>query len=404
MAAKKYLFPFYAYSFFEGFVPVYPVYMIMFSQRGYSFTELSILMLIWAAPVAVLELPSGILADRWSRKGLVVLGAAFKVLCFLLWALSPSFAAAAAGFVLWGIQEAFASGAQQALLYENLRDHGHEGNYEAAAGACRVAETAGLAGAMLIGGPLYTLGAALPAALSVPAALSAAAAALGMRERRTGSTAPRAAGELLDSASLRSTFGIAWTLRILLAVSFIAGGAYGLVDEYDGLWAVEGFGVPVALVGVWLALRFAAESLGAAAAGRLAPLAERAGGVGIAGALALSGSAFMLSTVLPRPAGIALYLFYYLSMAAVTVLIEGRIQRAAEDSGRATLLSFSSLGVTLAAAAYAPFFGLAADAHGFAWIIRISGAASLAAAAVWLGFPRRPGNTASARPPARPSP
>jgi hypothetical protein len=37
---------FYLYKFLEGFVLIYPVYMIFFRSRGLSFTELSLLILI----------------------------------------------------------------------------------------------------------------------------------------------------------------------------------------------------------------------------------------------------------------------------------------------------------------------------------------------------------------------
>jgi MFS family permease len=146
---------FLVFSFLMEFVPVYPVYMIIFDSRGYGFTGLSWLMVIWCVPVVLLELPSGVLADRLSRKALIAGGMGFKILCYLLWSVSSRYAAAAFGFVCWGIQEAFCSGSQQALLYENLRDEGDEADYEAAAGICGAASTAGVIGALVYGGLIY---------------------------------------------------------------------------------------------------------------------------------------------------------------------------------------------------------------------------------------------------------
>jgi hypothetical protein len=56
---------------------------------------------------------------------------------------------------LLGHTGSICSGSQQALLYENLRDEGDEARYEAAAGICGAASTAGVIGALVYGGLIY---------------------------------------------------------------------------------------------------------------------------------------------------------------------------------------------------------------------------------------------------------
>ena len=54
-------------------VPYYPLYALLFLDTGLSTTQISVLFGIWSVTGFVCEVPSGALADRWSRRGVVVL-------------------------------------------------------------------------------------------------------------------------------------------------------------------------------------------------------------------------------------------------------------------------------------------------------------------------------------------
>ena len=394
---RAYLFPFILFSFLLECIAVYPVYMIMFRDRGFTFTGLAWLMVIWSLPVVLLEVPSGILADRWSRKKLILAGTLLKGGGYLVWALWPGYAAAAAGFALWGVQEAFCSGSRQALLFETLREHGEASRYESAAGICAAASTAGTVIALVAGGFLYSVDEGLPVILSIAAAGAAIVPALFFREKRISAGAGNCGGPGAEGRDdsrghrngVRNAIAAAEGLVALLIAACVAGGAYGSVDEYDGLIAVESFGIPVRFVGLWGALRFALEGVGGMTAGPLTRLLDRIGRRGLPGGLVAAGLLIAVSTVIPGPARIALYLSYYLFMASLNVVLEGRLNRAVDDSGRATLLSLSSLGITLAAIALSPLFGFSADRFGIVWIVRITGMAGVAAGLLYMAVSRR---------------
>ena len=80
---KKYVF----FSFLSELAPIYPAYMILFRERGYDFLELSLLFVVWELSVVVLELPSGILADRWDKRKVLAVGMLLKALGFCAWLL-----------------------------------------------------------------------------------------------------------------------------------------------------------------------------------------------------------------------------------------------------------------------------------------------------------------------------
>ena len=53
-------------------VPLYPLYALLFADSGLSGAEISALFAIWSAVGLLAEVPSGALADRFSRRGCLV--------------------------------------------------------------------------------------------------------------------------------------------------------------------------------------------------------------------------------------------------------------------------------------------------------------------------------------------
>ncbi len=98
---------------------IYPLYSIMFSERSHiSAAGVGLLLACWQITQILSEVPTGVIADRFSKKYSIMVGRICKVLCFATWFLFPSFGGYLAGFIVWGIGEAFISGAIQAYLYE----------------------------------------------------------------------------------------------------------------------------------------------------------------------------------------------------------------------------------------------------------------------------------------------
>ncbi|TDJ30161.1 MAG: hypothetical protein E2O59_03085 [Gammaproteobacteria bacterium] len=90
--AKKFEWVWYAHGFLRELVLIYPTYAIMMQQGGISAIELSTLFIIWSFALFVFEVPSGILADRISRRNLLVISGMIKGSTFLIWWLVPGFA------------------------------------------------------------------------------------------------------------------------------------------------------------------------------------------------------------------------------------------------------------------------------------------------------------------------
>jgi MFS family permease len=134
------------------------VYILFFQKHGLDAFSISLLLAIWAGVKLVLEVPSGILADKFSRRNLILIGRVFKVCAFIAWLGAGSglffgpFWYFAVGFMLWGASGALFSGTFLALVYDELKAYGRENEYEKVQGWMISASTSGIATALFIGG------------------------------------------------------------------------------------------------------------------------------------------------------------------------------------------------------------------------------------------------------------
>ena len=76
-----------------------------------------------------LDIPSGILADKWSRKGMLVVSALALAICSLLLGSSSGFAIYAIGYALYSLYVVCTSGTYQAITYDSLHEDGKSKDY-----------------------------------------------------------------------------------------------------------------------------------------------------------------------------------------------------------------------------------------------------------------------------------
>ncbi|MDN5917380.1 MAG: MFS transporter, partial [Pseudonocardia sp.] len=139
-------------------VPIFWLYALLFADSGLSVVEISALFAIWSSVGIVAEVPSGALADRWSRRGSLVASGSVIGAGFAIWTVLPTFAGFTAGFVLWGLGAALASGALEALLYDGLDAVGETESYPRVNGALNAIAQLAQIPAGLAAGALYELG------------------------------------------------------------------------------------------------------------------------------------------------------------------------------------------------------------------------------------------------------
>src|SRR3712207_2434877 len=117
------------WSFVAEFVPLSPFYALLFADNGLDDGQVSVLLALWSATAVLAEVPSGALADRWSRRSALVLAGLLQAAGYLLWIAFPGFLGFAAGLVVWGLGGALVSGAFEALLHDGLTAVGAGGQF-----------------------------------------------------------------------------------------------------------------------------------------------------------------------------------------------------------------------------------------------------------------------------------
>jgi MFS family permease len=327
-------------------IPLYPLYALLFADSGLSAAEISALFAIWSAVGVVAEVPSGALADRFSRRACLVAAGVLQACGYSAWILLPSFAGFALGFVLWGLGGVLVSGAQEALLYDGLVAAGAEEQYARVNGWVTAAELIAQLPAALAATVLYAVGGfPLVGWVSVGVCLAAAAMASRLPEPPRGSGTDEDEDDLSYLATLRAGLVVAANRPGVRAVVVAAAllGAFDAVEEYFPL-IVVGWGVPTAFVPVADLPIVLAGVVGAALAGR----AGRLGSVSLAVVLGAAMFLFGAAGLADHPAGIAAVAVFYGAYRCVLVVVDARLQERIESRSRATVTSVAGIGTDIA--------------------------------------------------------
>jgi MFS family permease len=316
-----------------------------------SGAQISVLFMVWSATGFIAEVPTGALADRFSRRTALVAAAVLQAAGYAVWILLPTFTGFAAGFVLWGLGGALVSGALEALLYDGLAAAGAEDRYPMVYG--RVAAVrllaqlpaAGAATALFALGGYALVGWASVGSCLICAALAARLPEPPRHERPTQRVDGEPAGQgdttLGYLATLRA--GVAEAagrpaVRGAVIVAAVLSALDGL-EEYFTLLAAE-WGVPTNLVPV---ATLGIPLIGAAGA-TLGGAAERFRPVVLGALLGVAAVIFGGTGLLRHPAGLAGVAMFYGLYRMILVVVEARLQQRFEGPSRATVTSVAGLG------------------------------------------------------------
>ena len=151
---------FYIYRFIKGgsnYVWL-PVALLYFVDRGISVTQFMLMWSLFSITVLAFEIPTGVLADRLSRKWSMVAGAVVATLALLVFLTTSNFALLALGHVMFGLGNALTSGADSALLYDSLKATGRENSFRRVIGTALTWQLSGQVAGPLITGVVVGLG------------------------------------------------------------------------------------------------------------------------------------------------------------------------------------------------------------------------------------------------------
>nr|WP_221376491.1 MFS transporter [Actinoplanes polyasparticus] len=317
-------------------VPLYPVYALLFADTGLSTAQVSSLFAIWSVVAFAAEVPSGALADAWSRKRLYALGELLTAAGYLLWILWPSYPGFALGFVLWGLGGSLASGSLEALVYDELAASGREADYARVAGRGGTIAILAMLAATLVATPAWQWGGyALVGALSVAIKTAGALLALRLPENRSSPASSEDDDESYWATlqgGVREAFGSRLVARATLVAALVPG--FTALDEYLPLLSQEK-GASTAAVPLLYAVTALAMAAGSALASRPFPLLVT---------LPLAAALLAVGALVPHLAGMVAVSAAFGLLEYSIIRSETRLQDTITGPARTTVLSVAGFG------------------------------------------------------------
>ena len=135
-----------------------PVEKLFMTEIGFDAAAVGVMAAAYSALVPLLELPSGILADRWSRRGVLILASLALAASSLIGGLSHGVGTYVAGALVLGVYFAFYSGTLDSVVYDTvLEETGDGAGFERRIGRVRAVEAVALVASALLGGWLAGL-------------------------------------------------------------------------------------------------------------------------------------------------------------------------------------------------------------------------------------------------------
>jgi predicted MFS family arabinose efflux permease len=256
--------------FVSGIAPWVPVEKVFMTQLGFTPALVATMAAAYAAVVPVLEIPSGILADRWSRRGVLMLASGCALLSVLVGALSTGVASYIVSAMILGVFFALQSGTVDSIVYDTLIEETRSADgYEKHFGRIQMWNSAALTGSALLGGVIAGLTSPrLAYVITIPCAAAGLLLLLRFRE-------PTLHRQVAARSTMREHLAATWRVvtggrrvAAIVAASVLAAAALQMIFEFGPLWLLA-FGVATAVFGPYTAGMTATLGLGGVLAARL---------------------------------------------------------------------------------------------------------------------------------------
>jgi MFS family permease len=358
---KKQLWRAYAYSFL-AYCGITQLWVIYLSQLGLSLVQVGLCESIFHVASFLCEVPSGVLADRFTYKRMLTLSriAALISAAMMLW--QGGFWWFAVSFVVSAWAYNLQSGTLEALVYESLKAEGQEAAYPHATSVMNAVIEVSATGGLLLAGLL------VHGHLAWSYILAVALAVLAMF-----------VVSQLDEPATHQPQASHTTIKMIITT------ALQVLQQDRGLFALMGFDAIFSALTTgffyyfqqvmqvrhfpsWLiTTALAGASITAIIAIRLAPrLLKHAKQRVLIGLAVMLCATFLLSVLNTNSILVGLYLLNYALSALLPPIFNVYYNDRIPSSQRATLLSVASLLFSLAMIGLFPLLGWRIDHVGFA--------------------------------------
>lgn len=152
MKVKGNLWRFYFYTIFS-FTPFsLPILVLFWKENGLDLFQIFLLQSLFAVAVVLLEVPTGMIADRIGKRTSLIYGALFLFIGYFIYALGTDFFTFLIAEILLSVGVCLLSGADSSLLYDTLKELNRESEYTKIESKSRAYQMVSFAICNLIGG------------------------------------------------------------------------------------------------------------------------------------------------------------------------------------------------------------------------------------------------------------
>ncbi len=368
--------PLHLATFLQGLVFWVSVEKLFMNEIGFDAASIGLMAAAYAAVVPVLEVPSGILADRWSRRGVLMAANAALAVSALIGGLSHDVPTYILSALVLGVSFALGSGTIDSIVYDTVvEETGNSAAFERSIGRIRLVNSAALVTSALLGGVLAEIaGTRFTYLLTVPVVALSILTLARFSEPRLHRAA--------EATSLRAHVALTYRtltrrgrLLPIVTLSVLTGLVLQVVLEFGPLWLVA-LAAPAVLYGPHWAGLTSALGLGGLLAGRI-HLDRPRTAIAVAALMPVSGLVITTSTdvVVVTAAQIVLALLIVAAGIHTSRLLNDAVPsgvRAGVASGVSTFTWIAFLPVALGFGLLAEYQGV----HTAGWIITVIAAAA----------------------------
>jgi MFS family permease len=246
---RRRLVPLYVSAFLGALALWVPIEKLFMTTIGFHPASVGVMAAVYAVVVPFLEVPSGVLADRWSRRGVLILASIAAIVSVLVGGFSQSVGVYMISAAFLGVFFALQSGTFESVVYDTvLEETGDSEAFERTIGRVRLVESIALVSSALIGGAIAEI-APLRATyfLTTPLLLASGGALLAFREPQLHKAEEQEPLRRQIGATYRMIFAPGNT-RAIVALTVLGALLMQGVLEFGPLWLVA-LAVPAFLYG-----------------------------------------------------------------------------------------------------------------------------------------------------------
>ncbi|MFT7113516.1 MAG: putative MFS family arabinose efflux permease [Candidatus Azotimanducaceae bacterium] len=337
------------------FMVLMPVIIPFFQSKGLDIQQILMLTSIHSLVIALMEIPSGMLADRWGRRNVLLLGTSFFFLGYLGFCFSMSFWGFALAQLLLGIANSFISGTDSALLYDSLISINKPEKYTQYEGQSYSVGNIAESLAAIIGGLLAAISLDLPLYIQTAMALVGVPAAFLLFETQHHKESKEPLSRIETyKTTFKFTFDTSKPLFWIICIS-AAGGIATLSMAWLAQSYFESIDIPISWFGVlWAALNLSSAFF-AFRSHKLFDKFEIKSLLILL--LAILSLGLMAIGFVGGYIGLAIIFVHYMARGVATPVLRQMIQTESLSAYRATIMSIRSFVIRISYAIAAPIIG-----------------------------------------------